>query len=159
MATQASVMGFSNLADLLYRAARTWPQKHAVVSSTPAFALTYLELETLAAKLGDRVRQLGLRQGRVAAIVSDNSIELVLALFAIASSGAAAVFVAPGLSPSETAARCAAAGAVAAIVPDRLDVRFDGSTVAPPIWKLAFEVSSGTPRATIDGSAAKELGP
>jgi acyl-CoA synthetase (AMP-forming)/AMP-acid ligase II len=144
-------MPFVSLKDLLHDSARRFGD--AIAIADDAIAISYRELESLAELLATELRKRGVGRSDAVAIASDSSVELALALFAVTTSGAAAVLVDPALTTSERAARCRSARAKALLVPDRLRDRFEDD--ASPIWTLSLERTSAGLRPAVHSSAAR----
>lgn len=136
-------MGFRTLRDLLRCAARDWPEAVAVGTADRELELSYRDLEALANRLGAQLQRLGVRQSDTVAVFSDNCVEFVLALFAVACAGATAAPLDPVLAPTEVAARVSALEAKATLVPDHLYDRFVAASPRSVAWKLSLDRSAG----------------
>ncbi|MBX3187291.1 MAG: AMP-binding protein [Labilithrix sp.] len=147
-------MRYSTLVELLRAAAAAWPINVAVGARDRDLVLRYRELDGLVSELAAEIRRRGVGEGDTVVVLSDNCVELVLALFASISAGAAVALVDPARAPHEIASMTRAVGAKATLAPAHIDT----ASGAPP-WKLDVP-RSGRPRATLVGPAvASPRGP
>ena len=151
-------MGVRTLQDMLHGAARDRPRKVAVGTADRALELSYGELEALASRLATQLRGLGVGESDTVAVFSDNCVELVLALFAVTSAGAAAALLDPLLAPPEIAARVTALGARATLVPEHLRDRFVAASPPSAVWVLSLDRSTGRVQPAIVAREARAPG-
>ena len=81
-ATPQSVI---NLSELLSRHVQHQPERIALGTSDLGTVLTYRQLDALIQSARAQLSRFGLKRGDAVALVSDNSVEFVVSLFAIAS--------------------------------------------------------------------------
>lgn len=140
-------MSFRTLYDLLHDSARHWPDRIAIGSADHDRTLSYRDLAALVDQLASQLRRLGVDESDTIAILADNCVELVLALFAITSTGAAALPVNPALTLPEIASKLTAASATMTIVPDHL---YDPlANASATMGRLSLQRSADPIRATI----------
>src|SRR5690348_7309037 len=94
--------GFSSIGRGLLISARRFPDKPALIE-IDRLALTYAELNAGVNRLAHHLAAQGIRKGDHVAVLSDNSIEHMIALYAIAKAGAVSVALDPKWTPLETA--------------------------------------------------------
>ena len=94
--------GFSSIGRGLLISARRFPDKPALVE-IDRLSLSYCELNQGVNRLAHHLAGLGIRKGDHVAVLSDNSIEHMIALYAIAKAGAVSVALDPKWTPIETA--------------------------------------------------------
>ncbi|MCW5834107.1 MAG: AMP-binding protein [Labilithrix sp.] len=147
-------MGIRTLPDLLRGSARDWPRRVALGGADGEPVLTYADVDALVDRLAGELRRGGVDAHDTVAVVSDNCVELVLALFAISAAGAAAAPIDPALTPPEIALRLVAVGAKTTLVPERLYDRFATARAPSTIWRLSLERAGGRLRPALAGTAA-----
>jgi fatty-acyl-CoA synthase len=94
--------GFSSIGRGLMISARRFPDKPALVE-IDRLTLTYHELNGGVNRLAHHLSALGIRKGDHVAVLSDNSVEHMIALYAIAKAGAVSVALDPKWTALETA--------------------------------------------------------
>jgi acyl-CoA synthetase (AMP-forming)/AMP-acid ligase II len=94
--------GYSSIGRGLLISARRFPDKPALVE-IDRLTLTYSELNEGVNRLAHRLTELGIKKGGHVAVLSGNSIEHMIALYAIAKAGAVSVALDPKWTPTETA--------------------------------------------------------
>jgi acyl-CoA synthetase (AMP-forming)/AMP-acid ligase II len=159
----------STLSDLLHEGASKWPERVAVSDAAGDRAMTYRDLATLVAELTARLHRQGVGQDDVAAIVSDNCLEFVLALFAVVGAGAAAAPLNPDLPTAQIISRLHELRADATIVPAHLHSDFVATHGAGAglVWTVALApdehqrpgVELVGPPVSIDGSKGADSHP
>jgi acyl-CoA synthetase (AMP-forming)/AMP-acid ligase II len=130
----------ATLSELLHSSASRWPDRVAVADAAGSRALTYRDLDAIVAELGDELTRHGAGQGDSVAIVSDNCIEYVSALFAGMGVGASAAPLNPALTAAEMVSTLSRLRARATIVPAHLHDDFVAThgAVTSPVWRLAL---------------------
>jgi oxalate---CoA ligase len=133
-------MAVNMLGGLLRDSAGKWPERIAVSNAARDRAVTYRDLDALVTDLALQLNRLGVAKGHTVAIVSDNCVEYVLALFAVVAAGASAAPLNPGRTPAQMKASLAALRADATIVPAHLYDSFvtTHDSAAGTAWKLAL---------------------
>jgi acyl-CoA synthetase (AMP-forming)/AMP-acid ligase II len=128
------------LSELLRCSASRWPERVAVAVPAGDRALTYGDLETIVANLAVQLTRHGAGQGDSVAIVSDNCLEYVLALFAVMEIGASAAPLNPALTSPEMVSTLSELRARATIVPAHLHDDFvtTHGAVTSTVWKLTL---------------------
>jgi acyl-CoA synthetase (AMP-forming)/AMP-acid ligase II len=114
-----------NLSELLVKHVQERPERIAVGTSDLQLVLGYRQLNELVRSASAQLSQLGVRRGDVIALISDNNVEFVVALFAIVGSGAIVVPLNPALTPPELRVRFSALPVRALLVPQHLAARID----------------------------------
>jgi acyl-CoA synthetase (AMP-forming)/AMP-acid ligase II len=99
--------GYSSIGRGLAISAARSPHKPALVE-VDRLTLTYQQLHQGAIQLANRLARAGIRKGDHVAVLSDNSVEHMLALYGIAKIGAVSVAFDPRWTPAETARAIAA---------------------------------------------------
>jgi acyl-CoA synthetase (AMP-forming)/AMP-acid ligase II len=94
--------GFSSMARGLARSAAKLPDKPALIE-IDRLTLSYRELAEGAARLANRLAARGVRKGDHVAIMSENSVEHIVSLYAVAALGAVSVALDPKWTPVEVA--------------------------------------------------------
>jgi acyl-CoA synthetase (AMP-forming)/AMP-acid ligase II len=94
--------GFSCLGRGLAISAGRFPDKPALIE-VDRLSLSYAQLDQGANQLAHKLRSLGIATGDHVAVLSENSIEHMVALYAIAKAGAVSVALDPRWTPRETA--------------------------------------------------------
>jgi acyl-CoA synthetase (AMP-forming)/AMP-acid ligase II len=128
----------NTLSELLRRSARNWPERVALGTATGERAITYAGLDELVTDLAAQLHRRGVGKRDSVAIFSDNCIEYVLALFAVARAGASAAPLNPRLEAPQMIARLRDVSPRATIVPAHLHDEFVTRypAVTSPAWKL-----------------------
>lgn len=131
----------ANLARMLLRAARAYPDEVAVFDGTLPL-LSFAQLAERAARCARGLRHwLGLAPGERVALVMDNCPQSVELLYGIWHAGLCAVPIDPRCSPREIAYILFDSGARACFVGAGLAVPTAGAiTVDSPAWRALFEV-------------------
>ncbi|HYR42169.1 MAG TPA: AMP-binding protein, partial [Terriglobia bacterium] len=75
----------TNLSELLTKHVQQQPDRVAVGTSDLATVISYRQLDALVRSATAQLSRFGLKQGDAVALVSDNSVEFVVSLFAITS--------------------------------------------------------------------------
>jgi fatty-acyl-CoA synthase len=94
--------GFSTMARGLVRSAAKLPDKPAIIE-VDRLTLTYRQLAEGAARLANHLAARGLRKGDHIAILSENSVEHIVSLYAVAALGAVSVALDPKWTVGEVA--------------------------------------------------------
>jgi acyl-CoA synthetase (AMP-forming)/AMP-acid ligase II len=142
----------TGLFDLLESALRSHPADVATGTPDRRIVLSYRELARAVDDAARQLRSLGVTRGDTIAIVSDNCIELVIALLGIVAAGAAAAPVNPHLAGPELARTLAAFHAKASVVPEHLRARMAESLPGDEVWPIALRAGSGgAPLAILSG--------
>jgi acyl-CoA synthetase (AMP-forming)/AMP-acid ligase II len=139
-AIEVTQMSVNTLSEMLQHSASRWPARVAVADAAGGPPLTYRELDAVVADLTLQLVRQGAGKGDTVAIVSDNCLEYVLALFAVLGLGAAAAPLNPALTAPEVVSTLRRLRARAAIVPAHLHDDFVTTNGAVPsaVWKLAL---------------------
>jgi oxalate---CoA ligase len=144
------------LSDLVARSARSSPDKVAVATADHQVTLSYRDLEVRAQHFAMQLRRLGVGESETVAIVSDNCVELVIALFGIVAAGAIAAPVSVHLAGPELAKSLATIHASATVVPEHLRAQVSESVPDHVLWSIALSADSGgVPLATLSGPAQR----
>jgi acyl-CoA synthetase (AMP-forming)/AMP-acid ligase II len=144
--TGAVVSGVSNLAELLAMHLQERPNRTAVGTSDLGIVISYSQLGALIRSARAQLSSRGLRPGDTVAIVSDNCVEFVVALFAILSSGARVAPLNPALASSELGTRLSELSAHALLAPEHLAKKLEITDAAAgnaAYWIISIESSSG----------------
>ena len=143
----------ATLSQMLHESARAWPQRVAVGEPSERRTISYAELDASVSDLARRLTERGIARGDAVALLSDNCIEYVVALFALLRAGAVAAPVNPRLSPPEIRRTLASVRASAAIVPGYLYDELASSTIGGtlPLWKLAVTAGPAGCHAALSG--------
>jgi acyl-CoA synthetase (AMP-forming)/AMP-acid ligase II len=134
----------ATLDHMLAESASAWPDRVAVGAASEQRAITYAELNAAVSDLADRLTQRGIAKGDAVAVISDNCVEYVVALFALFRAGAIAAPLNPNLSRPQLRRTLASVHARAAIAPGHLYDEFASTDLSFPLWKL--EMTSGQTR-------------
>src|SRR5829696_4355954 len=94
--------GFSGVGRGLTLSAKRFPDKPALIE-IDRLALTYSDMNRGANRLAHELAARGIRNGDHVAVLSENSVEHIVALYAIAKLGAVSVALDPRWTPHETA--------------------------------------------------------
>src|SRR3954468_5798157 len=127
------------LGQLLHHSAGRWPDRIAVADPASDRSITYRDLDALVADLTVQLSAQGVNPGDAVAIVSDNCLEYVVALFAVAGARASAAPVNPALTAPELVSTLSNLQARATIVPAHLHDGFvtTHGTETAAVWELA----------------------
>ncbi len=115
MANTASFV--SDLSELITKHVQQQPERIAVGTSDLTTVITYRQLDVLVRSAMAQLSSFGLKRGNTVALVSDNSVEFVVALLAIAASGASVAPLNPALKSTELATRLSQLSAQGVLVP------------------------------------------
>ncbi len=118
--TNAASQSVTNLSELLSRHVQQQPDRIALGTSDLGTVLTYSQLDTLVRSARAQLSRFGLKRGDAVALVSDNSVEFVVSLFAIASLGGRVAPLNPALTLPEFSTRLSALSPYGVIVPRHL---------------------------------------
>jgi len=110
----------NNLSELLTRHVQEQPEHTAVGTSDRGTVISYSQLDVLVRSARAQLSLLGLSRGATIALVSDNSVEFVVSLLAVVSSGARVAPLNPALTLSELSTRLRELSAHAVLVPKHL---------------------------------------
>jgi long-chain acyl-CoA synthetase len=122
------------LDDLLRRAANRYPNRAATVFF--GRQTSYRALDQAVDRVADGLRRLGLHPGERVALFMPNCPQLVASFYAVWRAGCVAVPVNPRATGSELSRQLADAGAVAAIVLDRLWLGLRGTSLPAEVRHL-----------------------
>jgi acyl-CoA synthetase (AMP-forming)/AMP-acid ligase II len=152
----------TNLSELLSRHVQQQPERIALGTSELGTVLTYRQLDALVQSAKAQLSRFGLKQGDAVALVSDNSVEFVVSLFAITSLGGRVAPLNPALTLPEFSTRLSALSPYGVIVPRHLvnKLRFAKSVVKNISCWIMDVVGSGTSSSvSIDeiGSTPREV--
>ena len=106
-----------NLSELIVKHVRERPERIAVGTSDLQLILGYRQLDELVRSASAQLAQLGVRQGDVIALISDNTVEFVVSLLALLNSGAMVAPLNPALTESELHVRLSELPVRALLVP------------------------------------------
>ncbi len=149
-------MSEPTLYELLARSARSSPDAVAVATADHQVALSYGDLERRAEQFASELCRLGIGQSETVAIVSDNCMEFVIALFGVVAAGAIAAPISTRLAGPELAKRLATIRASATVVPEHLRAEVSERIPGHPLWSIALSSDSGgVPSATICAPARR----
>jgi len=136
----------NSLSELLTGHVEERPQRTAVGTSDRGTVLSYSQLDALVRSAMIQLSGLGLSRGATIALVSDNTVEFVVGLLAVLSSGARVAPLNPGLTLSELSSRVSELSAHAVLAPKHLASKLDfadavaGSTAR---WIMSIDSSAG----------------
>jgi acyl-CoA synthetase (AMP-forming)/AMP-acid ligase II len=136
----------NNLSELLTRHVKEQPERTAVGTSDRGIVLSYGQLDVLVRSGMAQLSALGLGRGATIAIVSDNSVEFVVGLLAVASSGARVAPLNPALTSSELSRRLSEISAHAVLAPEHLASKLefaDAIAGSAARWIMSIESSGG----------------
>jgi acyl-CoA synthetase (AMP-forming)/AMP-acid ligase II len=136
----------NNLGELLARQVQEQPEWTAVGTSDRRTVISYSQLDALVRSAAAQLSALGLNRGATIALVSDNSVEFVVGLLAIVSSGARVAPLNPALTLSELSTRISALSARAVLVPEHLASKLeflDAITGSAARWIIGIESAAG----------------
>ncbi len=160
--TNAAPQSVTNLSELLSRHVQEQPERIALGTSDLGTVLTYRQLDALIQSARALLSRFGLKRGDTVALVSDNSVEFVVSLFAIASLGGRVAPLNPALTLPEFATRLSTLSPYGVIVPRHLvdKLQFAKSVVKNiSCWIIDVEGSGTSSSVRIDerGSTPKEV--
>jgi len=115
----------NNLSELLARHVQERPQRTAVGTSDRGTVLSYSQLDALVRSAMIQLSGLGLRRGATIALLSDNTIEFVVGLFAIVTLGARVAPLNSALTSTEMSTRLSELSAYAVLAPKHLASKLD----------------------------------
>jgi acyl-CoA synthetase (AMP-forming)/AMP-acid ligase II len=136
----------TNLSELLARHVKEQPGRTALGTSDGGIVISYGQLDTIVRLAMAQLSGLGLSRGATIALVSDNSVEFVVGLLAVVSSGARVAPLNPALTSSEMSRRLSELSAYAVLAPEHLASKLQfadaiaGSAVR---WVMSIENSGG----------------
>src|SRR5258705_1760524 len=160
--SNAAPQSMTNLSELLSSHVQQQPERIALGTSELGTVLTYRQLDALVQSAKAQLSRFGLKQGDAVALVSDNSVEFVVSLFAITSLGGRVAPLNPALTLPEFSTRLSALSPYGVIVPRHLvnKLRFAKSVVKNiSCWIMDVEGSGTSSSVRIDeiGSTPKEV--
>ncbi len=147
MARAAEQPALSNLSELLSRHVERQPDRTALGSSDLKSSLSYRELASLVRSVTAQLREFGLKRGDTVALFSDNSLEFVLGLLAVVSTGARVAPLNPALSLAELQTRLLQLSATAVLAAAHLSDKLKFvDTLAEGMhrWSLTVEGSGSS---------------
>ena len=136
----------NNLSELLARHVKERPERTAVGTSDGGIVISYSQLDALVRSAMAQLSSLGLSRGATIALVSDNSVEFVVGLLAVVSSGARVAPLNPKLTLSELSTRLSELSAHAVLAPEHLANKLefaDASAGSAARWIMSIESSGG----------------
>jgi oxalate---CoA ligase len=135
----------TNLSELLTRHVQEQPERTAVGTSDGGTVISYGQLDALVQSAMAQLSWLGLSRGATIALVSDNSVEFVVGLLAVASSGARVAPLNPALTLSELSTRLSELSAHAVLFPEHLasKLKFADTIGGAARWIMSIESSGG----------------
>src|SRR5580658_8543668 len=142
----------SNLSELLTRHVQEQPDRTAVGTSDRGTVISYGQLDALVRSAMAQLSELGLSRSATIALASDNCVEFVVGLLAIASSGSRVAPLNPALTSSELSRRLTQLSAQAVLVPQHLANKLEfADAIAGSItrWVMSIESSDGTHKVRI----------
>jgi len=152
----------NNLSELLTRHVQERPQRTAVGTSDRETAISYSQLDALVRSAMVQLSGLGLRRGATVALVSDNTVEFVVGLLAVASSGARVAPLNPALTSAELSKRLSELSAYAVLAPKHLASKLEfagviaGSTAR---WIMSIEGSGSDYDVRIENTGRQSPAP
>lgn len=158
----AAPQSVTNLSELLTRHVQQQSERIALGTSELGTVLTYRQLNALVQSAKAQLSRFGLKHGDAVALVSDNSVEFVVSLFAITSLGGRVAPLNPALTLPEFSTRLSALTPYGVIVPRHLvtKLQFAKSVVENiSCWVMDVEGSGTSSSVRIDeiGSTPKEV--
>ena len=158
----AAPQSVTSLSELLTRHVQQQPDRIAVGTSDLATVISYRQLDALVRSATAQLSRFGLKRGDTVALVSDNSVEFVIGLLAIVSSGARVAPFNPALTLPEFSARLSTLSPYAVLVPRHLlsKLEFAKSVVKNiSCWIMDVEGSGTSSSVRIDekGSTPREV--
>jgi oxalate---CoA ligase len=136
----------TNLSELLTRHVQEQPERTAVGTSDGGIVISYGQLDALVRSAMAQLSWLGLSRGATIAIVSDNSVEFVVGLLAVVSSGGRVAPLNPVLTLSELSTRLSELSADAVLAPKHLASKLefaDAVAGSAAQWIMSIESSGG----------------
>jgi acyl-CoA synthetase (AMP-forming)/AMP-acid ligase II len=136
----------NNLSELLTRHVQEQPERTAVGTSDRRIVISYSQLDALVRSAMAQLSWLGLSRGATIALVSDNSVEFVVGLLAVVSSGARVAPLNPALTLPELTTRLSQLSACTVLASQHLANKLK---FADPIagsaarWIMNIESSGG----------------
>jgi acyl-CoA synthetase (AMP-forming)/AMP-acid ligase II len=135
----------NNLSRLIARHVQERPEQTAVGSSDRRTVISYGQLDALIRSAMSQLSGLGLKPGDTVALVSDNSVEFVVGLLAVVSSGARVAPLNPALALPELGTRLAQLSAHGVLAPKHLANKLefaDAITGSTARWIMNIKSSS-----------------
>jgi oxalate---CoA ligase len=134
-----------NLSELLTRHVEERPERTAVGTSDGGIVISYSQLDALVRSAMAQLSWLGLSRGATIGLVSDNTIEFVVGLLAVVSSGARVAPLNPALTSSELSRRLSELSAYAVLAPEHLvsKLEFADAIAGSAAWIMSIEISGG----------------
>jgi acyl-CoA synthetase (AMP-forming)/AMP-acid ligase II len=136
----------NDLSELLTRHVKEHPERAAVGTSDGKIVVSYGQLGALVQSAMAQLSGLGLSRGATIALVSDNSVEFVVGLLAVVSSGAHVAPLNPALTSSEMSRRLSELSAYAVLAPEHLASKLefaDAIAGSAARWIMGIENSGG----------------
>ena len=136
----------NNLSELLSRHVEERPERTAVGTSDGGIVISYCQLDALVRSAMAQLSTLGLSRGATIALVSDNSVEFVVGLLAVVSSGARVAPLNPALTSSELSRRLSELSAYAVLAPEHLASKLafaDAVAGSAARWIMSIKNSGG----------------
>jgi oxalate---CoA ligase len=136
----------NNLSELLTRHVHEQPEHIAVGTSDLRIALSYGQLDTLVRSAAAQLSSMGMSRGATIALVSDNSVEFVVGLLGVVSSGARVAPLNPALTLPELSTRLLELSAHAVLAPKRLESKLKSVDPTPGSaarWIISIDSSDG----------------
>ena len=146
IAANAAAPLLNDLSELLTRHVKEQPERAAVGTSDGRIVVSYGQLDALVRSAMAQLSGLGLSRGATIGLVSDNSVEFVVGLLAVVSSGARVAPLNPALTSSEMSKRLSELSAYAVLAPEHLasKVEFaDAIAGSAARWIMSIENSGG----------------
>src|SRR4029077_7298138 len=144
IAANAAALLLNDLSELLTRHVKEQPERAAVGTSDGRIVVSYGQLDALVRSAMAQLSGLGLSRAATIALVSDNSVEFVVGLLAVVSSGARVAPLNPALTSSEMSKRLSELSAYAVLAPEHLasKVEFaDAIAGSAARWIMSIENS------------------
>ena len=135
-----------NLSELIARHVQEQPKRTAVGTSDRRIVISYSQLDALVRSAMAQLSWHGLSRGATVALVSDNSVEFVVGLLAVVSSGARVAPLNPALTSSELSRRLSELSAHAVLTPKHLASKLgftDAIAGSAARWIMSIESSGG----------------
>lgn len=136
----------NNLSELIARHVQEQPKRTALGTSDRRIEISYRQLDALVRSAMAQLSWLGLSRGATIAIISDNSVEFVISLLAVVSSGARVAPLNPALTLSELSTRIGKLSAHAVLAPKHLASKLelaDCTALRADRWIMTIEGSVG----------------
>jgi acyl-CoA synthetase (AMP-forming)/AMP-acid ligase II len=165
--TMTSVRGaiapvVSELSQLLIRHVQEQPERTAVGTSDRGTVLSYSQLDALVRSAMAQLSGLGMSPGATIVLVSDNTVEFVVALLAVVSSGARVAPLNPALTSAELSMRLSQLSAYAVLVSNHLAGKLEFAEAIEGIdgrWIMSIEASGGAYEVRITNSNRQSPAP